>query len=287
MLRLRLDKKQLSFASQLDLLQNCTLVISRLLRKDESTLVASKVLVFARLLHKHLYQLEPSSQLIESLRGRLESLRRKIRLVIDRRLGDPDAPWRSLVDDMCAFSLTTNATPTDILRHFHTVRLSAITSSVGGEQNDNSYAINPVKHLISTFRVSQAIFPKRLSDALGRLKDAPLLQNRDILLLEELDLKAHEPWIAEELRNYTPWPRHDELREAEAKKQVKSWAKQALGALTDGLRKNLEETSDFENVIQLREGVFQILPWSGKELPGLYVPDVIDEFRTIFNKRLG
>jgi hypothetical protein len=188
---------------------------------------------------------------------------------------------------MCAYSLITNATPTDILRHFHKVRLSAITNSLAGGPNSNNPAVNPVKHLISTLRVSQAIFPKRLSDALGRLKDVPLLQNKDVVLLEELDLKVHEAWIAEELLNYTPLPRHDELREPEAKKQVRSWAKQALQALIDGLRKNLERTDNFETVIRLREGVFQILPWSGKDLPGLFVPDVIDEFRTIFNSRLG
>jgi conserved oligomeric Golgi complex subunit 1 len=243
--------------------------------------------VLARLLHKLLLQQEPASQMIESLRIRISSLRRKLLSVIDRRLSDSDSTWRSLVEDMCAFSLTTNTTPTDILRHFHRVRLNAIETSLTIEQEDNTHALQAVKHLISTLRVSQTIFPKRLSDALGRLKDVPLLQNNDVILLDELDLNIHEPWVPEELRNYTPWPRHDELKEPEAKKLLKTWALQALQTLTSGLRVHLSKISSFELVIRLRESVFQALPWGGKDLPGLFVPDVIDEFRTMFNERLG
>jgi conserved oligomeric Golgi complex subunit 1 len=268
-------------------LQNCTLVISRLLRKDESTLVASKVLVLSRLLHKHLSQVEPASSFIDSLRARLMSLRRKILAIIDRHLSNPDTPWRSLVDDMCAFSLTTNATPTDILRHFHNIRLNGIETSLSNEQGSDHSVIRAVKQLISTLRLSQTIFPKRLSDALGRLKDVPLLQNKDIIFLDELDLRMHEPWIAEDLRNYTPWPRHDELREPEARKQLKAWAQQALTSLSTGLTTSLNKIDDFTAVIRLRESVFHILPWNHKGLPGLIVEDVIDKFRTIFTNRLS
>jgi conserved oligomeric Golgi complex subunit 1 len=287
MLRAELDKKQNEFASQMALLKNCTLVISRLLRKDESTLAASKVLVLSRLLHKHLSQAESESPLLESLRTRLVSLRRKILVVIDRHLNNPDASWRLLVDDMCAFSLTTNATPTDILRHFHNLRLTGIEAPLIRENSGNESVIESVKQLISTLRLSQNIFPKRLADALGRLKDIPLLQSKEIGMLDELNLRVHEPWIAEDLRNYTPWPRHDELREPEAKKQLKAWAQQALTSLTKGLITNLSKVEDFEAVIKLRESVFHILPWASNGLPGLVVEDVIDQCRSIFTDRLS
>jgi hypothetical protein len=267
-------------------LQRCATVLSHLIKHKGSPLLAAKVLVLSRLTHKVLSQAEPESSLLSSLQTRLASLRRRLLHVIDQRLGDPNADIKVLVDHMCAFSLTTSATPTDILRHFHSIRLQAIEACLAKDEDGNANPTKAVKILIKTAQASPAIFPRRLSEALGRLKEVPLLQQKDIVSLVELELDIHGHWIAEELRNYTPWPRHDELQKPEADKQLKSWTKQAVKSFVRGLKKSLVVKESFEDVIRSRKDIFISWPWSSRSLPGLDSEEVVDELREILNERL-
>jgi hypothetical protein len=275
-----------ALASQLALLQNFITIIARLIPTDGSVLVTAKLLVLSRLLQKSLSQLQPDSELIESLRKRLAALRRRVLTAIDKRLGNPEATWKLLIDDMSAFCLTTNATPSDILRHLHAVRLKAINEFLHSTEDSADGPVKAVECLIDTLRVSQVIFPKRLSDTLSRLKDAPLLQSKDVVAIEELELRLHDPWIPEDLRNYTPWPRHDELKEGESKKQIRTWAKQAVNTLQTGLAEALEKETDFPQILKQRESIFHILPWTDTDMPGLILTEVVDDFRSIFTNRL-
>src|SRR6201996_1111352 len=106
-----------------------------------------------------------------------------------------DAESGVLVQHLCAFSLITRATARDILRHFHEVRLKAIEDCLAGESPTNEDATKAVQLLVGTLHVSQQIFPKRLSEALSKLRQKPLLQHPDVRSVAELDLDLHERWI--------------------------------------------------------------------------------------------
>ena len=280
------DAGRNSLASQLAVLQSCTIIISRILKRGESPLLAAKILVLSRLTHKILSQQDEILPLADILFNRLASLRRKLLGIIDQRLSNPDTEWRSLVEDMCAFSLTTSATPTDVLRHFHRIRLKSIGSRLSGKEDAKENALRAVKLLIQTLHITPVIFPRKLADALAQLKDLPLLQQKNILSIAELNLEVHKRWLAEELRNYTPWPRHDELQKQEAEKLLGSWAKQALQTFSGGLEASLSRQNDFGAVVQLRREFFEAWPWNGRRLAGMDSEDVIDELRTLFINRL-
>ena len=295
-------KDQYSLASELAILQSCTTVMSRLLKHSRSSLLAAKILVLSRLTHKTLSQRQDSPPIVESLRNRLASLRRTLLHTIDKRLSDPDAEPVVLIEEMCAFSLATSSTPSDVLRHFHHVRLEAINQSLGKSKATHEDILNAMKLYIRTLRDSQIIFPKRLSDALSKLRLQPLLQQKDVRATSELNLRLHERWISDELRNYTPYLRHDEFQASEASKLLKSWAKQALDAFLSGTEAVLEhnrnpdmvhtgatadEPTKLESVLNLRKLTFEAWPWSGARLPGLDPAEVVDQLRDLFNDQLA
>ncbi|GME59747.1 Vps51/Vps67 [Neofusicoccum parvum] len=80
----KLDAERFSFAAQLAVLQTCPTVIRRALKKG-STLLAAKILVISRLLHKNLVQAPSPPPFVESLKNQLASLRRKLLHTIDKQ----------------------------------------------------------------------------------------------------------------------------------------------------------------------------------------------------------
>ncbi|TID19980.1 hypothetical protein E2P81_ATG07280 [Venturia nashicola] len=275
-----------ALAAHLAILQTCPTIITRLLKRGGSSLLAAKILLLSRLTHKTLSQESEAAPFIESLRNRLASLRQKTLSAIDKRLASTDNDVHGLVQDMCAFSLATSSTPTDVLRHFHAVRLKAVVWHLEQEIDTRKHVVDAVNLLLATLRDSQLIFPKRLSDALAKLKELPLMRQPDVLSVTELNFDLHERWVADELRNYTPWPRHDELNKSEADKQLKLWAKQALKTFMSGLETALAGQSDFKHVMNVRKDLLDAWPWSDTQLPGLHSADVVDGFRDILNTRL-
>ena len=51
-----------------------------------------------------------------------------------------------------------------------------------------------------------------------------------------MKLDIHEHWISEEVRQYTPYPRTDELQKAGAERLLRTWGKAALKAYLAGLK---------------------------------------------------
>jgi conserved oligomeric Golgi complex subunit 1 len=268
--------------------------MSRLLKHGQSSLLPAKILVLSRLTHKTLSQRPHPPPLNQSLRNRLTSLRRKLLHTIDKRLSNPDADIHMLVEEMCAFSLATSSTPTDVLRHFHHVRLEVITLSLDQRKANHDDILKAMKSYLRTLRDSQLIFPKRLADALAKLRLQPLLQQKDVRSTAGLSLHLHERWISDELRNYTPWPRHDELQLNEAEKLLQAWAKEGLSAFLSGTKSVLEHPHevrhylwDLEKIMKLRKAIFEVWPWSAARLSGLDPSEVVDQLRRLFNDRLS
>jgi hypothetical protein len=261
--------------------------MSRLLKRGGSSLVAAKIFVLARLIHKILSQDPQAPPLINSLRQRLATLRGKLLSAIDKRVSSPEREVHSLLEDMCAFSLATSSTPTDVLRHFHRIRLEAIGWQLEQSTHIKDHVLKAVKLLLHTLHESQLIFPKRLAEALTKLKDRPLMQQKDVQSISELNFALHERWVADELRNYTPWPRHDELQKPEADKIIKSWAKQALDTFLETMKLVLSAEHDFGEIMALRKDLLDAWPWSDNRLPGFHSADVIDNLRELLNGQLS
>ncbi|KAF2233085.1 hypothetical protein EV356DRAFT_503930 [Viridothelium virens] len=276
-----------SFASQLSVLQGCHAVISRLLRYSGSSLLAAKVLVIARLLHKALASSASPAPVVDSLRDKLAARRAKLLKYIDLTFANPNLEKAALVEGMHAFCLATSSTPTDVLRHFHHVRSEAISDKLRHPSNVQTAITESMKLFISTLRDTQAIFPRRLGIALETSKAQPLLQDPSILELAELQLDIHGRWIAEDIRQFTPRPRHDQLQRSDAEAMLRSWAIEAMKLFLSGLRHVLGPEKDLATLVQIRRELLRLWLSSLQPSSTSEAADVLDNLRKVLIERIA
>ncbi|PSN60294.1 hypothetical protein BS50DRAFT_506710 [Corynespora cassiicola Philippines] len=280
------DLERYSFASQLSVLRNCPIVMMRLMKSDGSYLLIAKVLVISRLLHKALSQSTSKPPIVDQLRDRIGSVRRKLLRRIDRRLATTTGDLTALVESMCAYSLATSSTPTDVLRHFHLVRMEEVGNFL---ENTDALAENGIKALklcIQTCLDTQSIFPRRLAESLAKLKVQPLVQDADVRALYELNLDVYYRWIGDEARNYTPWPRHDELQKTEAEKILHQWSKQSITTFLKGIKASLDQEQRLSEVASLRSDLIETWILSGSRMAGIKSANVLDDLRDTMNNQL-
>ncbi|KAH7392983.1 hypothetical protein BKA66DRAFT_411671 [Pyrenochaeta sp. MPI-SDFR-AT-0127] len=281
------DAERYTFASQLSVLRNAPLVMTRLMKREGSYLLIAKVLVISRLLHKALSQAKSKPPIVDQLWERLLSVRRKLLRRIDKRLSSTTGEATSLVESMCAYALATSSPPTDVLNHFHKVRLDRMNSELkeGGDELAK-HGISALKLCIQTCLDTQTIFPRRLADALAKLKMHPLIQDAGVRGLYELNLDVHDRWIGDEARNYTPWPRHDELQRPEAEKITHRWSKDAIAAFLKGIKKALDGEERVKEVASLRQDLIETWILSGSRMAGVKSANVLDDLRDTMNEKL-
>ncbi|KAF2146139.1 uncharacterized protein K452DRAFT_294744 [Aplosporella prunicola CBS 121167] len=279
------DGERYAFAAQLAVLQSCPTVIRRMLKR-RSTLTAAKLLVLSRLLHKTLSATPDVPPFVDALQSQLASLRRKLLHSIDKQFSKTSAEIADILESMCAFSLATSSTPSDVLRHFHHVRLESITRHVEEGRTSQEHLPRALKLYVKTLNDTHSIFPRRLAEALVKLKARPLLQDQEIQTIAELNLDIHERWIVDEVRNFTPWPRHDELSKADSEKLTKTWAKQAMNTFLDNLRKVLADQEDPKAVLEIRRGMLDTWLLSGTRNLGVDPANVLDDLRDVVNDHL-
>jgi hypothetical protein len=284
------DAAKYAFASQLAVLRNCPVVVSRLLKGEGSHLLVAKVLVLSRQLHSALSQSSSPAQtppIVDQLRDRIVSARRKLLRRIDKRLANPACDAPALVETMCAYALATSDTPTQVLRHFHKIRLESVVSLL--DRGHDELAKNGTAALrlcIQTCQDTQTVFPRRLADSLAKLKARPLVQDTDVRGLYELNLHVHDRWFADKTRDYTPQPRHDELQRADADKILHQWSKQAIAAFLRGIKSALADEHRLEEVATLRQELVETWILAGARMAGVKSSNVLDDLRDTINGHL-
>lgn len=281
------DIERYAFASQFSILRSCPNVISRLIKSQDSYLLAAKVLVIARLLHKAVSQAHANPPFLDQIQHRLSNLRRSLLKKIDRLLSTASDDLPILVESMSAYSLATSSTPTDVLRHFHHVRMDEIVNSLQRDEDVVRNGVYALNLCLQTSKDTQTIFPRRLAESLAKLKTQPLVQDRDVQALHELSLDVHGRWISDEARNYTPWPRHDELQRPQTERLLSAWSKQAISAFLTGITVELSKLQDLRQVARLRQELIEALIQSGVRMPGLQKSETLDNLRVAINSHLG
>lgn len=267
------------------MLRGCPEAISRLLKAGGSVLLAAKILVLSRLLHKKLSQYTDSPPYLEVLRTRLASLRRRLLTRIDRQLQSLEASDSVLVEAMCAFSLATSSSATDVLRHFLHVRQSTM-SELGTRRDGDRAIFKSLKVFVKSLKDCQVIAPTQLARALEGLKSIPLLQTPDLRSLLELNLDIHQRWLREDIDDFIPYIRHDDLQKTEAARILKHWARQAFSSFLKHLRDKLEEVKDTAVIMGLRQEMLDL--WFSNQRHSMIVDtsEVLQGIRDAFNDRL-
>lgn len=281
------DAQRNGLAAQLSLLRNCNSCMTQLLKHQDQLYRATKVLVLGRLIPKLLTQQADVPPLLDGLRRQLASSESRLLKQLNRRLSDHTIDVQQLVLSMCAYSLAKSATPTEVLYHFLKVRLEAVRSLSTESRRARTNMLRAIQLFKTSLSAIQAIFPKRLAEGLAKVKLQPLLRDSDVQSLAELNLEIYERWIADDIRNYTPWPRHDELQKSDAQKITRSWVPAAMSALETAIEDILQQQTDLKDVLDLRTAVLEAHISTTDQAPGVLLLELLNSIRKVFNKRLS
>ncbi len=159
-------------------------------------------------------------------------------------------------------------------------------SELGQMKNDDKSIFKALELFVKTLRDCQDIVPMQLARALEQLKTFPLLDSPDLHSLIELNLDIHQRWLGEDINGFTPYIRHDDLRESDATKLLQQWAKNAFSTFLGHLRHKIGTVSDPAVVIDLRHGMLELWFSNQRHLTGVDTSEVLDGVRDAFNNRL-
>lgn len=189
-----------------------------------------------------------------------------------------------LVEAMCAFALATSSSPTDVLRHYHHVRLEAIEESQQRSGHDPNI-LQSLKIYVNTLRDTKSVVPGSLAQALEGLKAVPLLRSPEIRALAELNLDLHERNLSDDIRGFTPYIRLDGLQKAETERLLKHWGKQAFHSFLEILRTNTSNIPEAHQLLKLRNATFELWYSNQQYAVSMDSAKIVDDLRDIFNLR--
>lgn len=300
--------EELGWVARLKVLEMCTVVIGKLLRKGASPnsgnaregrgknlVVAAKVWVLSRLLAKSLSdavgRTKAETALVEDSRKKLAALKNKLSRIIERslqRTGGSDSR-EALVQALCAYSLATSSGTKDVIRHFLRVRNDAIKQTfhdITASHHQSPSILRALRFYTRTLLDVQALVPRRLPEALLGLKAKPLLKDVSIRELEGLRLDVSEQWFGDEIMFFTPYIRHDDLDFQLAVEILKDWADKASEALLEGFSRTLELVVEFKTVVELRTHIFDLWIKEGGKAKGFDPTVILNGFREVINTRM-
>lgn len=267
------------------MLRGCSEALVKILRGEGSVLLAAKVLVISRLLHKKLSLGSKSLSYLDTIRGRLASLRRKLLLRIDGIFQRLETTEEALIDAMCAFSLATSSSPTDVLRHYHHVRLEALSKQAQDDGNIEVALLQALKYFIKTLQDTKAYVPGKLAQALQAIKSTPIFQSQELHSLIELNLDVYERWIDEDIQKFIPYIRDVELKRTEASRATADWAKQAFLSFSAILQGQLKSITDATVLARLRKQILRLWLSTPQRSLGIDTKDVLEGLHDIFIAR--
>ena len=259
-------------------LRGCTVFISRALETGASVLLAAKVLVISRLLHKKLSQRPESPPYLEKLRKRLSSLRRRLLGRIDSRMRIKKDLSGGPLEAMIAFALATSASASDVLRHLLHVRQEAVLAAAVNDGTESGALSKSLEVYFGTLRDVKTLVPAALSNALQKVKQKPLLDDQDLYHLAELNLDLHGKRLGDDIRSFTPYVRHDDLSKADVGKVVQGWSEQTLSMMLDEIQAQLQTYDDPLKLAKMRRQILEL--WFSNQ------QHVNDYQRTTFTNKL-
>ena len=285
-LTLYVDQDRYASASKFGTLKSALNRVPVLLRSHSSALLSAKLLVLCRVLHKSLAVRSDTQNALDSLAQRLGNLRQRLLRRLDSRLTQRGVDVKNVVEDLTAFCLVTSSSPTDALKRFYGLRARAIQEPM----KDDGYQVkNCIKArlelFIDTIRQSKSIFPDLLASSLRTLGSRPVLDDAKIQQLEELKLDVHQRWFTDDVLNYTPWTRHDELQRSKADELLKSWTAGALDALARSIESDLQTDDDIESIVSTRQDIIQMWLSTRSVTRGLNAGNALSRLRAAFTRR--
>lgn len=290
------SRSDAAVAARLRLLDACLLVAGRILKgsaglddatkKGDRLVLATKVWVLARLLVKNLGEdttHEACLRAIEAAKTTLGNLRRRL-------LRHVDTDREDVLKALCAYSLATSSGARDVVRHFLHARGEAMALAFEVEESERERSTDDVIQCLRLYTKTlldvQALVPGKLSMALLGLKSHPMLADPAMKKLEGLRLDVYERWCGEEIQYFTPFIRHDDFDGKQAREMLMSWSEKGTKVLLEGLRKTLEQMTEFKAIMELRTQVLELWIRDGGKVRGIDPSEMQDDLREAINARM-
>ncbi|KKY38200.1 putative sphingolipid c9-methyltransferase [Diaporthe ampelina] len=295
----RFGRRSSGDAARAKVLAGCVLVLGGLLQgraglQDGDRLVtATKVLVLGSLLVKSFEETKPGLEVKSALGAStksLEKLRRRLLRSIDRVLETVGENTNRdlLLKALCAHSLGTGSGTRDVIRHFLDVRGSAMASVFDVEEHRSSMdVVKGLELYTKTILDVQYLVPNRLPEALSSLRKETLLSDASLRGLESLRLDIYERWCGDEITEYKPSIRHDDLDGRQAVDMLTKWSAKGSEVLLHGLEKTLERTTEFKAITELRTEVLQLWIRDGGKARGSDPSVMLDKLRQTINAHVA
>ena len=303
------DAENLGLAARIKLLEACALEAQIHLRAPQtpsarererlsaSKLVnAAKILVLGRLLFKSFSDATSTCEVKSAVMAAwkaLASQRRKLFRTVTLVLSDSDENLSraEILKSLCAYSLAISAGARDVATHFLSVRGKAMascfdTSEREGEKGTAEDVERCLRLYTRTISDSQRLLPSKLSDALERLTQIPVVDDSGVRSIEGLRLDVYEKWCNEEIRYFTPYIRHHDLSGEQAQQMLATWTRGGAHVILNGLLKTLDQMWDFRAVAQLRGRILQLWIYEGGKARDFDPGGMLNSLRELINTRL-
>lgn len=292
--------------AKLKLLEACLHIVGRVLKgggglaedvkRGDRLVLATKVFVISRLLVKSMKGNasigDQARQSMEAASKSLESLRRRIQRSVERILekADESTDIEDVVKALCAQSLANSSGAKHAIGHFIRVRQRGMEIALDLDESERTTttddAVRSLRLYTKTLIDVQALVPNRLSQALAALKSQPLLADVSLKKLEELRLDVYKRWCSEEIKEFTPFIRHDDLDSKQAREMLGTFAENGGQIVLSGLKKTLDHMGDFKSIIDMRTKLLQLWIRDGGKAKGFDPQEMQDDIRDAINSRL-
>lgn len=270
--------------AQMKVLQGCLIVVGRVVKGRGDALLGAKVLVLARLLAKSIGESGRASAVLEELKKRLATLRKRLLVYIERSVTRADAGKAFLANTLCAHALVTSSTSKEVLRHFLQVRFRQLENMADSPGEDEVMRMLDIYS--QTLLDTKDLFPRRFADAMSQLAKVPLLRDDQVQPSYEISLDIYGQWIAEDVRAFTPWVRHDPVASSEVNDALSSWTKQAHDCLLSGIEEYLDKQTDLSAIVESRHAIISSFMALSSRLRNSGHASAIDSIREAFLTRM-
>lgn len=219
---------------------------------------------------------------LDTIRSRLAGLRRKLLIRIDRILERQEITEEALLGAMCAFILATSSSATDVLRHYHQVRLEFLGKQARDDRSINVSLLQTLQYVIQTLKDTKTYIPGKLAQALQAIKATPIFQCEELHSVKELKLDVHERWIDEDIKMFIPYIRDVELKKAEAGRVTKDWSKQAFLLFSTILQGRLRSITDATAIVKHRQQILGLWFSTSQRSLGVDTEGVFEKLHDVF-----
>ncbi|KAK4505029.1 hypothetical protein PRZ48_002992 [Zasmidium cellare] len=197
------------------------------------------------------YPLPTVLSLEKSLRSTITDNRTKLRTLVGSSYRDLLGTAEKIITmDEDIRIVEENAGPREVLRYFLQVRFEQLEAKA-----EEGELVGMLDLYSQTLLDTKELFPRRFADALAALAKSTLVKDKDVRAVQELSLDVYEQWIEEDVRNFHPYVRHDQLSTTEVGDALAAWTRQAQECLLQGLRDALEKQTDVKEVLEVRQKV--------------------------------